>query len=79
MVVFIFTYILLLLRLIVCTPHVHDDVLCVGRCAVPATLLSHVLGLPADWLSRLSGSVQRYVSLPQQPPPGGSAATSTAH
>lgn len=46
----------------------HDDVLCVGRCAVPATLLPHVLGLPADWLSRLPGSVQRYVSVPQQQP-----------
>lgn len=78
-VFFFFTYVFVLLRLIVCTPHVHADVLCVGRCAVPATLLSHVLGLPADWLSRLSGSVQRYVSVPQQPAPGGSAATFIAH
>lgn len=74
MVVFFHVYIF-----VAQTDCVHGDVLRVGRCAVPATLLSHVLGLPADWLSRLPGSVQRYVSVPQQPPPGASAATSTAH
>lgn len=40
------------------TPEV-QDVLCSGRWAVPALLLSHVLGLPEDWLSRLPGSIQR--------------------
>lgn len=39
------------------TPQVHNA-LCVGRYAVPASLLSHVLGLPEDWLSRLSCSFQ---------------------
>lgn len=38
------------------TPEV-QDVLCSGRCAVPAVLLSYVLGLPEDWLSRLPGSI----------------------
>lgn len=54
-------------------PHVHD-VLCVGRCAVPATLLSYVLGLPEDWLSRLSGTIQWYVSISAKQPWGISAA-----
>lgn len=40
-----------------------DVVTCVFRCAVPATVLSHVLGLSEDRLSGLPGSIQRYVSL----------------
>ena len=50
--------------------HYTPDVLCVGRCAVPATLLSHVLGLPEDWLSRLSGTIQWYVSVRVKQPQG---------
>lgn len=46
------------------------DVLCVGRCAVPATLLSYVLGLSEDWLSRLPGSIQWYVSVSAKQPQG---------
>lgn len=44
--------------------------LCVDRCAVPATLLSYVLGLPKDWLSRLPGSIQWYVSVWLEQPQG---------
>lgn len=40
------------------TPEVRDA-LCSGRCAVPAVLLSYVLGLPEDWLPRLPGAIQR--------------------
>lgn len=47
------------------------NVLCVDRCAVPATLLSNVLGLPKDWLSRLPGSIQWYVSVWVEQPQGG--------
>lgn len=51
-------------------PSLMYNVLCDGRCAVPATLLSYVLGLPEDWLSRLPGSVQWYVSVSAEQPQG---------
>lgn len=39
------------------------DALFVGRFAVPASFLSHLLGLPEDWLSRLPVSSQWYGSV----------------